>query len=153
MNLEWSGQERITASKEKVWSFINDPTSIASCLPDVRQTNVLDAHTFDATVGVAVGPVRGSFKFKIALEPRPDGNHMDMKINGGGLGSVIDLLAAADLTAEGDAATILNWKGTASMRGPIATVGGRVLDTQALRVIRTTFENVRNRLSGNPPSQ
>ncbi|MGC1759889.1 MAG: SRPBCC domain-containing protein, partial [Candidatus Cybelea sp.] len=74
MNLEWSGQERITASKEKVWSFINDPTSIASCLPDVRQTNVLDAHTFDATVGVAVGPVRGSFKFKIALEPRPDGN-------------------------------------------------------------------------------
>jgi len=46
MNLEWSGQERITASKEKVWSFINDPTSIASCLPDVRQTNVLDAHTF-----------------------------------------------------------------------------------------------------------
>jgi uncharacterized protein len=151
MNLEWSGQERIAASKDKVWSFINDPASIASCLPDVRQTNVLDAHTFDATVGVAVGPVRGTFKFKVALEPRADGNHMDMKINGGGLGSVIDLVAGADLTEDGDAATILSWKGTASMRGPIATVGGRVMDTQARRVIETTFANVKNRLSGNQP--
>ena len=33
------------------------------------------------------------------------------------------------------------------MRGPIATVGGRVLDTQAHRVISTTFENVKKHLS------
>ena len=50
-------------------------------------------------------------------------------------------------------ATILDWKGTASMRGPVATVGGRVLDTQAHRVISTTFENVKNRLSGSALSR
>lgn len=148
MDLQWNGQERITAAKDKVWAFINDPASIASCLPDVQQTNVIDAHSFDATVAVALGPVRGKFKFKILLQPRADGNHMDMKINGGGLGSVIDLIASADLTAESDAVTILDWKGTASLRGPIATVGGRVVDGQARKVIATTFENVRNRLSG-----
>jgi carbon monoxide dehydrogenase subunit G len=130
-----------------VWAFINDPAKIASCLPDVQQTNVIDAHSFDATVGVALGPVRGKFKFKIALQPST-GDHMDMKINGGGLGSVIDLVAGADLTPESDALTILDWKGTASLRGPIATVGGRVVDAQARKVISTTFENVRTRLSG-----
>ena len=148
MDLQWNGQERIAASKDKVWAFINDPAKIASCLPDVQQTNVIDAHSFDATVGVALGPVHGKFKFKIVLQPAAGDSHMDMKINGGGLGSVVDLVAAADLTPESDALTILDWKGTASLRGPIATVGGRVVDAQARKVISTTFENVRNRLSG-----
>jgi uncharacterized protein len=149
MNLTWSGQERIAASKDKVWVFINDPSKIAACLPDVQQTSVLDAHTFEATVGVAVGPVRGKFKFKIVLEPAAGENHLDMKINGGGLGSVVDLLAGADLTAQDDATTLLNWKGTASLRGPIATIAGRTVNEQAQRVIATTFENVKNHL-GNP---
>lgn len=147
MNLEWSGQETIPAGKDKVWAFINDPAKVAACLPDVRSTTIRDAHAFDATVGVAVGPVRGKLTFKIVLAPDAGGSHIDMKINGGGLGSVVDLVAGADLVADGDATTILKWKGNASMRGPVATVGGRVLDAQAHRVIETTFENVKKHLS------
>jgi len=147
MDLQWNGQERIAASKDAVWSFINDPAKIASCLPDVQSTQVIDAHTFNATVGVALGPVRGKFQFKIALEPDAGGSHMDMKISGGGLGSVVDLVAGADLSTDGDT-TILDWKGTASLRGPIATIGGRVVDAQSKKVIETTFENVRKQLSG-----
>jgi uncharacterized protein len=147
MDLQWNGQERIAASKDKVWAFINDPAKIASCLPDVQSTNVIDAHSFDATVGVALGPVRGKFKFKIQLQPAAGGTHLDMKINGGGLGSVVDLNAGADLSVDGDI-TVLDWKGTASLRGPVATVGGRVVDAQARKVIATTFENVKNKLSG-----
>jgi uncharacterized protein len=148
MNLEWNGQEQISADKATVWAFINDPAKVASCLPDLLESNVKSPHDFDATVKVGVGPVRGKFTFHIELQPSADGNHMDMKINGGGLGSVVDLLAGADLTASGDHATTLDWKGNASMRGPVATVGGRVLDAQAHRVIATTFENVKNQLSG-----
>jgi uncharacterized protein len=147
MDLNWNGQERIAASKDKVWAFINDPAKIASCLPDVQSTNVIDAHSFDATVGVALGPVRGKFKFKIQLQPAAGDTHLDMKINGGGLGSVVDLTAGADLSVDGDI-TVLDWKGTASLRGPVATVGGRVVDAQARKVIATTFENVKNKLSG-----
>lgn len=147
MNLNWSGQERIPAPKATVWAFINDPEQIASCLPEVRETKIIDAKNFEATVAVAIGPVRGKLKFKIALQTRADGNHLDMRINGGGLGSVVDLIAGADLTAEGDAATVLDWQATASMRGPIATMGGRTVDSQAHRVIGETFANVKKRLS------
>jgi carbon monoxide dehydrogenase subunit G len=148
LDLNWSGQERIVADKATVWNFINDPAKIAACLPDVQSSSVIDGHSFNATVGVAVGPVRGKFTFKIVLEPGADGSHMDMKISGGGLGSVVDLVAGADLSAEGNATTILDWKGTASLRGPVATIGGRAVETQAQRVIATTFENVKKRLSG-----
>jgi uncharacterized protein len=147
MDLQWNGQERISAPKGRVWAFINDPASIASCLPAVQSTSVIDAHSFDATVGVALGPVRGKFKFKVLLVPSAGDSHMDMKISGGGLGSVVDLNAGADLGVDGDV-TVLDWKGTASLRGPIATVGGRVVDAQARKVISTTFENVKKKLSG-----
>jgi len=33
------------------------------------------------------------------------------------------------------------------MRGPVATVGGRVLDAQAKRIISATFANVRTKVT------
>jgi carbon monoxide dehydrogenase subunit G len=72
---------------------------------------------------------------------------MNMKISGGGLGSVVDLLAGADIKDNGDKTTTLDWQGTATMRGPVATVGGRVIDAQAKRVITTTFANVKARVA------
>ena len=146
MDLKFNGQERIQANKAQVWAFINDPAKVGSCLPDVLDVQVNDAHTFDATVKVAVGPVSGKFKFKIELVPAPSGDHMDLKINGGGFGSVVDLLAGADIKDNGDSTTTLDWRGDASMRGPVATVGGRVLDAQAQRIISTTFANVKAKL-------
>jgi carbon monoxide dehydrogenase subunit G len=147
VNLEYKGREEIPAPKERVWAFVTDPASIVSCMPDVISSNVVDGSAFDAVVQVAVGPVRGKFKFHVTLEPDPGGARMGMKIAGGGFGSVVDLLAGADVIANGDAATTLDWQGKATMRGPVATVGGRVLDAQANRIISTTFANVKTRLS------
>jgi carbon monoxide dehydrogenase subunit G len=147
MNLAWNGQEIVAASVAEVWSFISDPGKIAACMPDLLVADVHDANNFDATVQVSVGPVRGKFKFKVQLDPQPGTNHMNMKISGGGLGSVVDLLAGADIKDNGDKTTTLDWQGTATMRGPVATVGGRVIDAQAKRVITTTFANVKARVA------
>ena len=38
---------------------------------------------------------------------------------------------------------LLNWTGVAEVRGPVAAVGGRVLDAQAQKLITQTFANVR----------
>lgn len=150
MKLEYSGRERIPVTPDVVWAFINDPANIAASMPDVIESTVIDAHTFDAVVQVAVGPVRGKFKFHVVLEPQPGGTRMNMKISGGGFGSVVDLDAGSDISPEGDG-TALDWKGSATMRGPVATIGGRVIDAQAKRVITTTFENVKTALTNAPP--
>lgn len=147
MKLEYNGTEQVPLDKPAVWSFINDPQKVASCLPDVQQVIVHDDRNFDAIVSVGLGPVRGKFKFKITLEPQPDGHRMNVRINGGGFGSVVDLLAGADLRDNGDRTTTLDWNGEATMRGPIATVGGRVLDAQAQKLISGTFANVKTRMA------
>jgi uncharacterized protein len=71
---------------------------------------------------------------------------MNVRINGGGFDSVVDLLAGADLLEHTDGTTTLDWTGSATMRGPVATVGGRVLDGQAQKLISQTFANVKTRM-------
>jgi uncharacterized protein len=147
VNLSWQGHEVVTAPQARVWAFVSDPASIAQCVPDVVASKVLDDRHLEAVVKVGVGPVRGNLNLKIELDPQPGADRMNMKINGSGFGSVVDLTAGADIKDNGDSTTSLDWSGSATMRGPIASIAGRVIDAQAQRVITETFANVRARCS------
>lgn len=147
MNLQYSGEENIAASPATVWAFVQDPEKVGRCLPDVVDVAVQDPKHVDAVVQVAVGPVRGKFKLKLELMPDPSGRRIDMKVSGGGFGSAVDLTASADVIDAGNGTTLLKWSGQAVARGPVAVVGGRVLDAQAKKLIEQAFANVRQQLS------
>ena len=147
MNLQYSGEEQITASPDVVWAFVTDPEKIARSMPEVVEVTVHDPTHVDAVVQVAVGPVRGKFKLKVELQPDPSRRRIDLKISGGGFGSAVDLTAGADVVDAGGATTLLKWSGEAVARGPVAAVGGRVLDAQAQKLIAQAFGNVRRQLS------
>ena len=145
MNLQQTGEEKIAAGLDTVWAFVTDPERVGRCFPDVVDVAVQDATHFDAVVKVGVGPVRGKFNMKVELLPGPSKRRLDMKVSGGGFGSAVDMTAAADLIDAGDGTTLLKWTGEAVARGPIAAVGGRVLDAQAQKLIAQAFGNVRQR--------
>ena len=147
MNLHYTGEEQIPASLDQVWAFVTDPEKVGRCFPDVVDVSVQDATHFESIVRVGVGPVRGSFKMKVELLPADSKRRIDMKISGGGFGSTVDLASGADLVEAGDGTTLLKWSGQAQARGPIAAVGGRVLDAQAQKLISQAFGNVRQQLT------
>lgn len=142
MKLSYSGQEKVQAPPAAVWAFVQDPQRVAGCLPDVQDIKVTGPSQMEALVNVGVGMVRGKFKFKIDVQPDEAGNRVNVNVKGGGLGSVIDMVAGANIVDNGDGTTTLDWNGDASMRGPVATVGGRLLDSQAQKLIAQTFQNM-----------
>ena len=147
MNLQQTGEEKIPAGLDTVWAFVTDPDKVGRCFPDVVDVAVQDATHFAAVVKVGIGPVRGRFNMKVELLPGPSKRRLDMKISGGGFGSAVDMTAGADLIDAGDGTTLLKWTGEAIARGPIAAVGGRVLDAQAQKLIAQAFGNVRQQLT------
>ena len=147
MQLQHSGEERIPVGFDAVWAFVTDPEKVGRCFPDVLDVTVQDPTHLEAVVKVGVGPVRGKFKLKVELLPDRSRRRLDMKMAGGGFGSTVDLTAGADLIDAGEGTTVLKWSGQAEARGPIAAVGGRVLDAQAEKMIAQAFGNVRERLS------
>jgi len=146
MKVHYEGSETIPAPYADVWAFMNSPDKVAACLPDVVSTTVADAKHFTSVVKVGVGPVRGNFTFQVALEPKADTKQVTVNIHGGGLGSVVDQVALATLKDDG-ASTTLDWSSDATISGPVATVGGRILDSQAKRIIEQVFANVRQSLT------
>ena len=147
MNLEYRGEEKIAASEAAVWAFVTDPDRIGHSMPEVLEVAVHDPTHVDAVVRVAVGPVRGRFTLKVALAPDAARRRIEMTISGGGFGSAVDMTAGADVVDAGDGTTLLKWAGQAVARGPVAAVGGRVLDAQAKKLIEQAFANVRQQLS------
>ena len=147
MNLQYSGEEQIPVGFDAVWTFVTDPGKVGHCFPEVADVTLLDATHFEAVVKVGVGPVRGKFKLKVELMPDLSKRRIDMKMSGGGFGSTVDLTAGADIADAGDGTTLLKWSGRSEARGPIAAVGGRVLDAQAQKLIAQAFGNVRQKLS------
>jgi len=147
VNLQYSGEEHIPIGRDRVWTFVTDPEKVGRCFPEVVDVTVQDATHFESVVKVGVGPVRGKFKIKVDLLPAPSKRRIDMKMSGGGFGSTVDLTAGADLVDAGDGTTLLKWSGQAEARGPIAAVGGRVLDAQAQKLIAQAFGNVRQQLT------
>lgn len=147
MNLQHTGEEQIPAGLDTVWTFVTDPGKVGHCFPEVVAVTVQDSTHFEAIVKVGVGPVRGKFKIKVELLPAVSKRRIDMKMSGGGFGSTVDLTSGADLVDAGDGTTLLKWSGQAEARGPIAAVGGRVLDAQAQKLIAQAFGNVRQQLT------
>jgi len=147
VKLQNSGEERIPAGPDAVWAFVTDPEKVGRTFPEVVDVTVQDSTHLEAVVKVGVGPVRGKFKLKVELLPDPSKRHLDMKMSGGGFGSTVDLMAGADLVDTGDGSTLLKWSGEAEARGPIAAVGGRVLEEQARKLITQAFVNVRQQMT------
>jgi uncharacterized protein len=147
LKLQYNGQEKIKADYDTVWKFINDPNKVSQCLPDTDRVDIKDDKSFDAFVKVGVGPVKGKFKFSVTLEPQPENKKMLVKLRGGGLGTVIDLVAGADIKEQEDKSTILDWNGQAEVRGPAATIGGRVLDNKAKELISHVFSEIGRNLN------
>jgi len=147
VNLQYTGEETIPAGLDTVWAFVTDPEKVGRCFPEVIDVTVQDPTHFDSTVKVGVGPVRGKFKIKVELLPASSKRRIDLKMSGGGFGSAVDMTAGADLVDAGNGTTLLKWSGQAEARGPIAAVGGRVLDAQAQKLIAQAFGNVRQQLT------
>jgi uncharacterized protein len=151
VNLQYSGEETVEAHPDAVWAFVTDPEKVGRSFPDVIEVNVQDPTHVDAIVGVSVGPVRGKFKLKAELIPIPSERRIELKISGGGFGSAVDMTAVAEVVDIGTGVTLLRWSGQAIARGPVATIGGRVLDAQAKKLIEQAFGNVRRTLSAVVP--
>jgi carbon monoxide dehydrogenase subunit G len=130
-----------------VWNFLMDPHKVGPCLPDLLNLDVSDNNNFRAKVRVGLGPIRGAFDLANSLTVEEPGKSAFMSVKGGGMGSGIEMSAkmfVEDL--EDQQGTSLKWTCDVVVSGPIATIGGRLIDGQARKITEQVFENIRNAL-------
>jgi carbon monoxide dehydrogenase subunit G len=145
--MRFSGTERISASRERVWQFLTDPDAVAQCVPDVEALDVIDASRFKAQVKAGIGPVRGKFGFDVVWQELSQPSHARMTAQGKTGGSAVTVDSTMDLAEVDEGATDLAWSADVVVHGMIASVGARLLDGFARKQAEQFFGCIRNTLA------
>ena len=132
-----SGIKELEASREVVWSVINDPAQMAGLMPGVEGFEIKDDRHWQAKVKVSLG--LGGLKMTIdfeKIEERPP-EFASMNAKGKGVGAMMNMATSFTLSGEGDH-TSMAWAADVKIAGPVGSMGQRVLQP----IINQQVENV-----------
>jgi len=143
----YQGDFVIDLPRSTVWEFVTDPEKVGPCVPDLLKLDVESKTQFHAVVRVGVGPVRGKFKLSTEMNVTEPEVSAELSIRGGGMGSHVDMKAYLTLSDTENGGTKLDWRCDAAISGPIASLGGRLIDNEAKKITEKMFTNLRQALS------
>jgi carbon monoxide dehydrogenase subunit G len=121
-----NGTKEFEASREVVWSVIDDPAQMAGLMPGVQGFEIRDERHWQAKVKVPLG--LGGLKMTIdfeKLEERPL-EFASMNAKGKGVGAMMNMTTSFTLSGEGDH-TSMAWEAIVKIAGPVGSMGQRVL--------------------------
>jgi carbon monoxide dehydrogenase subunit G len=148
--LRLDGSIEVAARPSEVWKAIVDPTSLASCVPGVRDVRAVDERTFEGRIRAAVGPIEGDFTFSSVLTEVTFPDRLVVAVDG--TDSVTKSRLVADVkasVAEPSAGrTILRYEAVITVKGRIAILGEMVLRATAGMIIGQVTRCLRTRLEG-----
>ena len=138
--MQMNDNQRIPASKEKVWAMLNDPAVLKQCIPGCESLEMTSPTEMTATVVIKVGPVKASFGGKVTLSDLDPPN--SYRISGEGSGGVAGFAkggATVRLEAETAEVTVLHYDVDAQIGGKLAQLGSRLIDSTAKKLAGEFF--------------
>jgi len=145
--MRFSDTTSIRAPRERVWAFLVDPRKVGTCGPGVESIEVVDATHFKARAKVGVGFIAARFNVSMhMLELEPPARAV-LKAHGQAPGSAVDATATMTLseTPPGDI-TVMDWVADVQISGALASVGARMIEGTARKMIAQTFDCIRLKL-------
>jgi carbon monoxide dehydrogenase subunit G len=121
-----SGTKELAASRETVWSVINEPEEMAKLMPGVESFELHDERHWTAKVKVplGLGGLNMTINFE-RLEERPL-EFASMRAKGTGVGALMDMRTSFTLSDAGGG-TSMAWEADVKIAGPVGAMGQRVL--------------------------
>jgi hypothetical protein len=138
----YDGEFILPVKPETAWRFLIDPYKVGHCIPDLMKLDVTEDRHFNVKVKVGVGPIRGAFDMSSRLSVEKPGVSAILSTKGGGMGSGVDMKSVLNLEPVNDGKVLLKWTSDVVVSGPIAALGGRLIDSQARKIIEQVFANI-----------
>ena len=145
--MQFQGTVQIDAPRERVWAFLIDPNQVGSCGPGVETIEVIDETHFKATAKVGVGFISARFVVNMEMAELDAPDRALIKAHGQAPGSAVDATATMHLSdGEGGTGTQMDWSADVSISGTLASVGARLIEGTANKMIGQTFDCIRAKL-------
>lgn len=136
-----TGEVTLPAPVETVWHALHQVDVLRATVPgcqELTQTSP-DTYTGAATVGIAV--IKGLYKGTLSLLEQREPEFARIAVQAKSGHAEISGTGELALEASGDQ-TLLRYTGDASIKGPLAVVGGRLLPSASKQMTEDFFRNV-----------
>ena len=137
----------IAAPRDAVWAFLMDPNQVGSCGPGVESIEVIDDDHFKAKAKVGIGFISAKFI------RRHDGRRAERSRTSRSSrrtarrpGSAVDATANMALSGPAEGPTTMDWSADVLIAGTLASVGARLIEGTANKMIGQTFDCIRSKL-------
>ena len=150
--MKFSGIVRIDAPRDRVWAFVIDPEQVSQCGPGVEKVEILDAQHFKATAKVGIGFISTRFVVNLEFVEATAPDSATIKAHGQAPGSAVDATARMRLSDGDDGGTVMDWEADVNIAGSLASIGARMIEGTADKMIAQTFDCMRSKLEAATPA-
>src|SRR5262245_2857735 len=124
---------------DAVWGFLTDPDRIASCLPGCERLVPTVDSSYEMTLSIGIGAIRGKFTGSIRLHDIHPTSDYGMTVSGSGAPGFVNGEGTIRLGGH-ENGTQVSYSGEVSAGGAIASVGQRMIGGAARMVIDQFFK-------------
>jgi uncharacterized protein len=137
--MDMTGEERIAAKREIVWSALNSPNVLRKCIPNCEKLEKKSPTEMAATVKIKVGPISASFKGNVTLTNlNPPESYTITAEGQGGIAGFAKGSSDVTLVEDGDE-TVLTYVIKAQMGVKLAMLGSRMIDSSSKKLAAQFF--------------
>jgi carbon monoxide dehydrogenase subunit G len=140
-----SGTKELAASRDTVWSVINEPSEMAKLMPGVESFEITDEKHWTAKVKVplGLGGLKMTMNFERLEEREPE--FASMRAKGQGVGALMDMKTSFTLSEAGQG-TSMAWEADVKIAGPVGAMGQRVLQPIVNQQVSQVLEALEKRV-------
>ena len=146
--MRFEGSVEIAAPRDRVWAFVTDPNQVGQCGPGVESIEVSDDTHFKATAKVGIGFISAKFKVDMEFASLTAPDEALIKAHGQAPGSAVDADASMRLSDGANGGTVMDWSADVNIAGTLASVGARLIEGTANKMIGQTFDCMKSKLEG-----
>lgn len=135
----------LPAPPVKVWELLTDPVRLAKLLPGCERLDPDGPDRFKAAVKFGIAAISGKYAGTIEFSDKKPPRSLRMKLSGKGIPGFVDGVGHIEL-AETEGHTELRYTGEAQVGGMIASVGQRMMEGAARKIMDQFFAAVTEEL-------
>ena len=145
MNLQ--GSHRVGALRELVWDALNRPEILQQATPGCKRMTANARGGYDTEFEVSIGAVKGRFTGTIEIRDRVAGSQYHLAVSASGNAGFLTADGVIVLKEDGPG-TSIEYSGKAQVGGLIASVGQRLVEGVAKRLVGQFFRNFEQAITG-----
>tara|TARA_B100001250_G_scaffold297803_1_gene259275 strand:- start:3 stop:449 length:447 start_codon:yes stop_codon:yes gene_type:complete len=128
---------------EAVWQALNDESFLKNSIPGCEKLDRIGDNELSAEVKLKIGPMSTRFKGKVTLSELdpPNGYTISGSGTGGIAGSASGSAKVSLSKMQGGEGTVLSYQVTAEVKGKIAQLGSRLIQSTAKKLAKKFFSN------------